>query len=113
MNAYFLFLFQAVNCIMYRIYENDSDWNALIAGFFAGVAIVFYPNLSLFFMGTTTILQELGIRGVSLGILPSSPIPLVALYALLNGVLFHSKLVDKDICHPFVENMITTGSGGM
>ncbi|KAJ9594130.1 hypothetical protein L9F63_014446, partial [Diploptera punctata] len=107
----YVFLYHLVNCLLYRYNDGDMEWHAIPAGFIAGAAIVFCPNLSLFFMATTTIIQELIKRGISAGIIPPSKMLFVFCFAFMNGILYHSRLYNKEICSSFVTNMIDTCSG--
>jgi hypothetical protein len=86
--------------------------HAVPAGFLAGSAFWFYPELTTLLMVGTTILHQLTKRGIDLENVPHSGLFMSTIFAILLGVMFHCQIVDKEICNPFFSSMMRTFSGG-
>jgi hypothetical protein len=82
------------------------------AGFLAGSAFWYYPELTTLLTVGTTVIQQLIKHGLSLGIVPRSGLLMSTIFAVLLGALSHSLIVDKEICHPVFIGIMRTFSGG-
>ncbi|XP_069698842.1 transmembrane protein 135-like [Periplaneta americana] len=105
-------LYHAVSCLLFRYRLCDSESHALVAGFVAGVAFWFHPNLTILMMMVTAGVQELMKRGLAQGIVPRSKLLFIVIFAVLTGALIHSHIVDGELCHPFVRRMLNEIAGG-
>jgi hypothetical protein len=105
-----LFL-QAVSCLLSRLCGRDSEVHAVPAGFLAGAAFLFDPKLSTLLAVFTTIIQQLTNSVVAVSAIPCPRLLTSTLFAVFYGVLFHGRIVDKDLCHPLFLSWINMHSG--
>jgi hypothetical protein len=103
---------QAVSCILSRLCGRDSEVHAVPAGFLAGAAFLFDPKLSTLLAVFTTTLQQLTKSVLAVSAVPCPRLLTSTLFGVLYGVLFHCRIVDKDLCHPLVLSWISILSGG-
>lgn len=110
--ASFSGLFRGVNCLLRRFLDKDSNFNAIPAGFIAGLAFFLYRDntIALYFMWKT--LQITYNTGVEKGILPSIPYGAVFFYAVSTSVLFHVAIVEPQNLRPSYWRFLEAMSGG-
>jgi hypothetical protein len=99
-------------CLLSQLRGQDSEIHAVPAGFLAGSAFWCYPELTTLLTVVTAVLQQLIKRGLALGNVPRSGLLMRTTFAVLYGVMFHCRMVDKEICHPVFIGIMRTFSGG-
>jgi len=102
---------QAVSCLLSRFCGRDSEGHAVPAGFLAGAAFLFDPRLSTLVTLFIATLQQLTKSIVTVSAVPCPKLLLTALCAVLNGVVFHGRIVEEELCHPLAVRWIRLLSG--
>jgi hypothetical protein len=103
---------QAVSCLLSRFRGRDSEGHAVPAGFLAGAAFLFNPNLSTLVAIFTTTLQQLRNSIVTVSAVPCPKLLASALCGILYGVMFHCRIMDEELCHPLALSWIRLITGG-
>ncbi|XP_077286435.1 transmembrane protein 135-like [Arctopsyche grandis] len=105
-------IYRLVVCILCRQFKRDSARHAIPAGFLAGTAFWFNPNLSVSLASITSILHILCSRLYEHKILPENlPLPEL-LYALCQGLLFHARVMHPEQCPRYILNLVHTVTSG-
>nr|CAD7441978.1 unnamed protein product [Timema bartmani] len=101
-----------VSCLLRRVANKDSQYHAIPAGIFAGLAFSFFPDNTIALYVMWKSLQILYNDAVEKGYLPKLPGFTILLYSISTAILFHAAVLEPHNLRPSYWKFLFTISGG-
>ncbi|OWR50303.1 transmembrane protein 135 [Danaus plexippus plexippus] len=106
-------IYRAIVCYLCKKQGFDSALYALPAGYIAGLSFIFKPNLGFAIASLTGAFKIFSTILYDKKMIPEKIPFTVIIYCISQGVLYHARCMDPEVCPKYVINVMNSVSNGL